>query len=392
MRMGVEEICAALDGLAGAPAWVSLSGGNPALHHLGGLVDALHAAGLLVSVETQGSVWRDWLAHGRPAHGQPEAAEFGHGQPRGNEQQFERFMDQLADSGASDRAVLKIVCFDEHDLAWAKATASAYPRIPLMLSAGTPVPADGPVRELVGERYRWLCERVAADPELATVRVLPQLHVIAWKEATRRMSRDPDARRTRRAETRTPRSSQRTTTSIFKEFTFEAAHRLPFVPADHKCHRLHGHSFRVEIHVGGEVDPCTGWILDFAEIKAAFKPLHDQLDHNYLNEIPGLENPTSENLAVWIWERLDLTLPGPLASRRARDLHERLHLHRPASGRGRGVNPALLATAPDVDPDVQAQRDDRGIAIDRVGIRGLRYPILIETLGWRRSRRSRSGS
>ena len=98
--------------------------------------------------------------------------------------------------------------------------------------------------------------------------------------------------------------------SIFKEFTFEAAHRLPHVPIDHKCHRLHGHSFRVEIHVGGEVDPRTGWILDFAEVKAAFKPLHAELDHNYLNEIPGLENPTSENLASWIWERLELTLPG----------------------------------------------------------------------------------
>lgn len=102
----------------------------------------------------------------------------------------------------------------------------------------------------------------------------------------------------------------RTTTSIFKEFTFEAAHRLPYVPANHKCHRLHGHSFRVEIHVSGEVDPGTGWILDFAEIKAAFKPLHNQLDHNYLNEIPGLDNPTSENVAAWIWERLDPTLPG----------------------------------------------------------------------------------
>lgn len=97
---------------------------------------------------------------------------------------------------------------------------------------------------------------------------------------------------------------------IFKEFTFEAAHRLPFVPADHKCHRLHGHSFRVEVHVGGEVDASTGWIVDFADIKTAFKPLYNQLDHNYLNEIDGLENPTSENLAVWIWDRLEEMLPG----------------------------------------------------------------------------------
>lgn len=101
-----------------------------------------------------------------------------------------------------------------------------------------------------------------------------------------------------------------TTTEIFKEFTFEAAHRLPFVPKGHKCARLHGHSYRVEIHVSGDVDPATGWIMDFADIKAAFKPLLGQLDHYYLNEIEGLENPTSENLARWIWERLDLVLPG----------------------------------------------------------------------------------
>lgn len=101
-----------------------------------------------------------------------------------------------------------------------------------------------------------------------------------------------------------------TTTEIFKEFTFEAAHRLPVVPEGHKCSRLHGHSFRIEIHVGGEVDEKAGWIMDFADIKSAFEPLHDQLDHNYLNEIDGLENPTSENLARWVWDRLEPRLPG----------------------------------------------------------------------------------
>ena len=99
-------------------------------------------------------------------------------------------------------------------------------------------------------------------------------------------------------------------TTIFKEFTFEAAHRLPFVPDGHKCARLHGHSYRVELHVGGQVDPLNGWILDFADIKVAFKPIQDRLDHYYLNEIDGLENPTSENLARWIWERLVPALPG----------------------------------------------------------------------------------
>lgn len=96
---------------------------------------------------------------------------------------------------------------------------------------------------------------------------------------------------------------------IFKEFTFEAAHRLPHVPAGHKCGRLHGHSFSVAIHVSGPVGEHTGWVMDFADIKARFKPLWEQLDHFYLNEIPGLENPTSENIARWIWERLKPELP-----------------------------------------------------------------------------------
>lgn len=91
---------------------------------------------------------------------------------------------------------------------------------------------------------------------------------------------------------------------IFKQFTFEAAHRLPHVPEGHKCGRLHGHSFHVEIRVSGEPDPATGWVMDFADIKAAFAPLYEQLDHHYLNEVEGLENPTSEQLARWIWQRL----------------------------------------------------------------------------------------
>jgi 6-pyruvoyltetrahydropterin/6-carboxytetrahydropterin synthase len=105
------------------------------------------------------------------------------------------------------------------------------------------------------------------------------------------------------------RDRTRATTEIFKEFTFEAAHRLPYVPEGHKCARLHGHSYRVEIHVGGEVDPRTGWLMDFADIKSAFKPVLSRLDHYYLNEIEGLENPTSENLACWIWDRLQRDLP-----------------------------------------------------------------------------------
>lgn len=96
---------------------------------------------------------------------------------------------------------------------------------------------------------------------------------------------------------------------IFKRFTIEAAHRLPHVPAGHKCARLHGHSFVIELHVSGEPDPQLGWVMDFAELKAAFLPLYEQLDHHYLNDIAGLENPTSEQLAIWIWERLKPQVP-----------------------------------------------------------------------------------
>lgn len=96
---------------------------------------------------------------------------------------------------------------------------------------------------------------------------------------------------------------------IYKIFYIEAAHRLPNVPAGHKCARLHGHSFKIEIHVSGEVGDKSGWVLDFADIKNVFQPFYEQLDHNYLNEIEGLENPTSENLARWIWEKVQTNLP-----------------------------------------------------------------------------------
>ncbi|AKQ70774.1 6-carboxytetrahydropterin synthase [Myxococcus hansupus] len=96
---------------------------------------------------------------------------------------------------------------------------------------------------------------------------------------------------------------------IFKEFTFEAAHRLPNVPPGHKCSRLHGHSYRVEVHVRGPVGEQSGWVMDFSDIKESFEPVRLKLDHYYLNEIEGLENPTSENLSRWIWKRLRPGLP-----------------------------------------------------------------------------------
>jgi 6-pyruvoyltetrahydropterin/6-carboxytetrahydropterin synthase len=94
-----------------------------------------------------------------------------------------------------------------------------------------------------------------------------------------------------------------------KTFQFEAAHLLPDLPKSHKCRRLHGHSFQVEVVVAGECDAKLGWLMDYAEIATAFQPIWEKLDHNYLNDIAGLENPTSENLAAWIWQRLRPRLP-----------------------------------------------------------------------------------
>ena len=96
---------------------------------------------------------------------------------------------------------------------------------------------------------------------------------------------------------------------LIKEYRFEAAHRLPNVPAGHKCQRLHGHSFKIDITVAGPVDPKSGWFMDYGDLNAIWNPLHDRLDHNFMNEIEGLENPTSENLSKWIWDRMKKALP-----------------------------------------------------------------------------------
>jgi 6-pyruvoyltetrahydropterin/6-carboxytetrahydropterin synthase len=98
---------------------------------------------------------------------------------------------------------------------------------------------------------------------------------------------------------------------LTKSYTFEAAHRLPMVPADHKCARMHGHSFRVEVAVAGEVDERTGWLVDFGDITAVVEPLlKSELDHRTLNEVSGLENPTSEHLCLWLWKRLRPRIAG----------------------------------------------------------------------------------
>lgn len=97
---------------------------------------------------------------------------------------------------------------------------------------------------------------------------------------------------------------------LAKDYRFEAAQTLPKAPANHKCRLMHGHSFMIEIIVEGETDPETGWIYDHAEISKAMNPLLDQLDHSYLNDIPGLENPTIELMCKWFWDKLAPQLPG----------------------------------------------------------------------------------
>src|SRR5438477_13115485 len=96
---------------------------------------------------------------------------------------------------------------------------------------------------------------------------------------------------------------------LSKTFRFEAAHDLPTFPDGHKCHRLHGHSFRFDVIVEGNVDPAKGFLIDYGDIKLAAGPIVKLLDHNYLNKIEGLSNPTSEVLAKWIWDRLKPSLP-----------------------------------------------------------------------------------
>ncbi len=97
---------------------------------------------------------------------------------------------------------------------------------------------------------------------------------------------------------------------LVKDFRFEAAHFLPGAPEGHKCRRIHGHSFRGEVSVRGEVDPVTGWVVDFADLKRAVDPVVLRLDHYMLNDIEGLENPTSEIVAMWIWNKLAASIPG----------------------------------------------------------------------------------
>jgi GTP cyclohydrolase IB len=189
-------------------------------------------------------------------------------------------------------------------------------------------------------------------------------------------------------------------TVITKRFRFEAAHQLPAVPDGHKCSRLHGHTYEVWVHVTGPISSEFGWIADFGDIKAAWKPLDEQLDHRFLNDIPGLENPTAEVLAAWICHRLSAAelgagrvlavevaetpdsralyvAPQPTASQNGDGRIARLS--QPVTTNGRTAATSLArATAPAASvpmEDVQARPDVRGVPIDEVGVSRVRVPV-----------------
>ena len=96
---------------------------------------------------------------------------------------------------------------------------------------------------------------------------------------------------------------------IYKEFSFDSAHFLPHVPDGHKCRNMHGHTYRLRVYIKGAIDPHLGWIMDFKELKDALSGVIDQLDHKLINDIPGLQNPTAENITVWIWKQIQPLLP-----------------------------------------------------------------------------------
>lgn len=96
---------------------------------------------------------------------------------------------------------------------------------------------------------------------------------------------------------------------IYKEFSFDSAHFLPNVPVGHKCREMHGHTYRLKVFIKGELDPRLGWIMDFKDLKEALLPVIDQLDHKLINNIKGLDNPTAENITVWIWQQIKPSLP-----------------------------------------------------------------------------------
>lgn len=115
---------------------------------------------------------------------------------------------------------------------------------------------------------------------------------------------------TRRPPSREAGDPTRPWVELARTYRIEASHVLPEAPPESECARLHGHTWTIEVHVGGEIDEAAGWLIDYGEIDTAWEPIHERLDHRHLNDVEGLENPTSELLAVWIWQRLAEELDG----------------------------------------------------------------------------------
>ena len=92
-------------------------------------------------------------------------------------------------------------------------------------------------------------------------------------------------------------------------FRIESARRLTGLPSDHPCSRLHGHSFQIELTLIGDRQEDTGWVIDYHLISSSVGPVLRQLDHRVLNEVPGLENPTTENLCFWLYEKIKTEIP-----------------------------------------------------------------------------------
>jgi len=180
-RMTPAEVADALENLQARPQWVTLSGGNPALLELGDLVARLHQAGRRVAVETQGSIWREWLADVDLLTASPKPPSSGMISPD-HDAESRRFLARAAQ--CRGKLILKVVVFDEQDYAWAQTLRKGWIGVPFYLSCGTDPPRGGTSHadtlRGVSDRYRWLCERAAHDPVMVDARVLPQLHVLAW--------------------------------------------------------------------------------------------------------------------------------------------------------------------------------------------------------------------
>ena len=96
---------------------------------------------------------------------------------------------------------------------------------------------------------------------------------------------------------------------LTKTYHFEAAHALTRAPEGHRCRHIHGHTYQVDVTLRGPVDPDVGWLMDYGDITAAVKPVIELLDHQFLNEVEGLSQPTSENLCAWLWDHISRSTP-----------------------------------------------------------------------------------